>query len=156
RDDVSTDKGLLKEWPKEGPPLAWKATGVGGGYSSVSVAGGKVYTLGNKGRSTHLFALDRQTGKQLWSAEVGPSGGDLGCTPTVDGDRVYAIGQLGDLVCVRAEDGTVLWRKNFRKDFGGNCGGWKYTESPLVDGDKLVCTPGGKDATLVALDKKTG
>jgi outer membrane protein assembly factor BamB len=156
RDDISTDKGLLKEWPKEGPPLAWKATGVGGGYSSVSVAGGKVYTLGNKGRSTHLFALDRQTGKQLWSAEVGPSGGDLGCTPTVDGDRVYAIGQLGDLVCVRAEDGTVLWRKNFRKDFGGNCGGWKYTESPLVDGDQLVCTPGGKDATLVALDKKTG
>ncbi len=154
-DNHSPDKGLLKEWPSDGPPLAWKATGLGSGFASVTVAGDRVYTLGNKGPRTLLFALDRDSGKQAWSAEVGRSGGNLGCTPTVDGDRVYAVGQEGDLVCV-GTGGDLKWKKNFLKDFGGSCGGWKYTESPLVDGDKLVCTPGGPKAILVALDKKTG
>jgi outer membrane protein assembly factor BamB len=166
RDAHSPDTGLLTEWPKDGPPLLWKATGIGGGYSSVAVAGGKLYTMGNKdrpptpkgkkGRASYLVAVDADGGKVLWSQDVGDAGGDLGCTPAVDGDRVYAIGQQGDLVCLDAATGAVEWRKNLQKDFGGHCGGWHYTESPLVDGDRLVCTPGAKDATLVALDKKTG
>lgn len=156
RDDISTEKGLLKQWPSDGPPVVWKATGVGSGFSTVSVVGDKVFTLGNKGNLTHVFALDRATGMLLWSAEVGRAGGNLGCTPTVDGDRLYAVGQQGDLVCLAVADGKLIWKKNFKTDFGGNCGGWSYTESPLVDGEKLVCTPGAKDATLVALNKKTG
>jgi outer membrane protein assembly factor BamB len=156
RDARSPDKGLLKTWPKEGPRLAWKAPGVGGGYSSVAVAGGKAFTLGNKGDSTFVVAMDQDTGRILWSSKVGPAGGDLGCTPTVDGDRVYALGQAGDLVCVSAGAGDRQWHRNLPKDFGGQCGGWHYTESPLVDGARLVCTPGGKDATMVALNKMTG
>ena len=156
RDDLSSDKGLLKEWPKDGPPQVWKATGIGSGFSSVAIAGDKVFTMGNKDGSCHVYALDRETGKNLWSAKVGRQGGNLGCTPTVDGDRVYAIGQDGDVVSVDVKSGEVQWHKNFHKDFGGKCGGWQYTESPLVDGDKLVCTPGAKDATIAAFDKKTG
>jgi outer membrane protein assembly factor BamB len=156
RDDISKDQGLLEAWPMGGPPIVWKTPGIGGGYSSLAVAGDRVYTLGNKGPVTRLFALNRDTGKVLWSVEVGKEGGNLGSTPTVDGDRVYAVGQQGDLVCVDAGKKRVVWRKNFRTDFKGRCGGWNYTESVLIDGDKLVCTPGGKDAILAALDKKTG
>jgi outer membrane protein assembly factor BamB len=160
RDDVSSEKGLLKEWPKDGPKLAWKATGLGGGFSSVSVAGDHIYTLGNKrdgsGDKTFVVALERDGGKLVWASEVGPAGGSLGCTPTVDGDRVFALGQEGDLVCLDVKDGKRVWRRNLLKDFGGSYGGWRYCESPLVDGDRAVVTPGGKDATVVALDKKTG
>jgi outer membrane protein assembly factor BamB len=156
RDDISSDKGLLKEWPKDGPPLVWKATGVGNGYASVSIAGGKLFTLGNKGKSTYVFAVNLADGKSLWSAEVGRPGGNLGCTPTVDGNLLYAVGQDGDLACIEVATGEVKWRKHFKKDFDGKCGGWSYTESPLVDGDKLLCSPGGKEAAIVALNKKTG
>jgi hypothetical protein len=155
RDDVSAEKGLLKTWPKDGPPLLWQATGLGGGYSSVSVAGDRIYTLGNKGRVTNLVALERDGGKVLWSSELGPAGGNLGCTPTVDGERIYALGQEGDLVCIDAT-GKRLWHRNLHKDFGGVCGSWNYCESPLVDGDRLIVTPGGKDATMVALAKGSG
>jgi outer membrane protein assembly factor BamB len=156
RDAHSPDTGLLAEWPRNGPPLLWKATGIGGGFSSVALAGGKLYTMGNKGDASFVVAVDVETGRVLWSQKIGKAGGNLGCTPTVDGDHVYAIGQAGDLACLDAASGAVRWRKNFKKDFGGRCGGWNYTESPLVDGDRLVCTPGAKDATLVAFDKKTG
>jgi len=155
RDGVSTEKGLLQSWPAEGPPLAWTAKGLGGGYSTVSVAGDRVYTLGNKNKDSHLVALDKKTGDILWTSLVGPAGGSLGCTPTVDGDRVYALGQAGDLVCIDAA-GKQVWHRHLVTDFGGVKGGWNYCESPLVDGDKVIVTPGGKDATMVALDKTTG
>lgn len=156
RDNVSTDTGLLKSWPKDGPPLAWKTQGLGGGFSSLSVVGDRIYTLGNKGRMSHVVALQRDGGKILWSSEIGQAGGNLGCTPTVDGDRVYALGQEGDLVCLEAKEGKRVWRRNLLKEFGGKYGGWHYCESPLVDGDRVVVTPGGKTATMVALEKKTG
>jgi outer membrane protein assembly factor BamB len=156
RDDVSADKGLLAKWPKEGPPLVWKAAGLGDGFSSVAIVGGKVFTLGNKEGQSYVRALDQASGKLLWSAPVGAAGGNLGCTPTVDGERLYAIGQEGDLVCVLTATGELVWRKNFINDFHGDCGNWRYTESPLVDGAALVCTPGAKDALMVALDKKSG
>jgi outer membrane protein assembly factor BamB len=159
RDDVSPDKGLLKSWPAEGPKLLWKGPGVGQGFSSVSVVGNKVFTMGDKDGASHLFALSRETGKVLWSHKVGQPGGNYSgtrCTPTVDGDLVYGIGQFGDLVCLEAATGNEKWRKNFRKDFEGSSGGWNYTESPLIDGDRLVCTPGGAKATMVVLNKKDG
>jgi outer membrane protein assembly factor BamB len=161
RDDISTEKGLLDAWPKEGPRLLWKGTGLGQGFSTVAVAGDKVFTMGDKDGSCFVFALDRATGKVLWEAKVGraasPGGfpGPRG-TPTVDGALVYALGQLGDLVCLDAASGAEKWRKDFAKDYKGQVGGWRYSESPLIDGDRLVCTPGGRSATLVALNKRTG
>lgn len=161
RDDHSPDKGLLKEWPKEGPPLAWEkpAEGIGTGYSGVSVVGDKVYTMGDIDDSCYLFALDRATGKKLWDAKVGKSNknGYAGprCTPTVSGELVFALGRHGELVCVNTA-GKEEWRKDFVKDFKGRHGHWDFSESVLVDGDKVVCTPGGEDATVVALNKKNG
>lgn len=162
RDGVSKEKGLLQEWPKEGPPLEWSVKGLGSGYSTVSIAKDRIYTLGNmqdkekkRGTLSYLVAMNRKNGEIVWTSEVGRPGGDLGCTPTVDGDRIYALGQMGDLVCIDA-DGKRVWQRDLIKEFGGVKGGWSYCESPLVDGDRVVVTPGGKKSTIVALDKKTG
>ena len=165
REDKSAEKGLLKEWPKDGPPLVWKATGIGTGFSGVSVAGGKIFTMGQQKDSTFVYALDENAkegvNKVLWSTEIGkPSnpGGFPGtrCTPTVDGDRVYVLSQEGELACLKAADGKMVWHKSFKDDFNGGEPHWGFAESPLVDGDRLICTPGGKEGTLLALDKKTG
>lgn len=159
RDNLSPDKNLLTSWPKAGPRLVWKGSGVGKGFSSVSVVGDRVFTMGDLGKASYLFALSRATGKLLWSARVGQPGGNYSgtrCTPTVDGDLVYGLGQFGDLVCVESATGKERWRKSFKNDFEGRSGGWNFTESPLIDGDRLICTPGGEDASMVALDKKTG
>ncbi|PYQ18316.1 MAG: polyvinylalcohol dehydrogenase [Acidobacteria bacterium] len=161
RDALSPDKGLLNEWKPSGPPLAWKAAGLGVGFSSVSVAGSRIYTMGDKGGAQQVIALNRADGRILWTARVGPpwsdeSGGPRG-TPTVDGDLVYAIGTEGDLVCVEAATGKERWRRSLARDLGGEMMSmWKFSESPLVDGDRLVVTPGSRSAGLVALDKTTG
>ncbi len=158
RDAISTETGLLQEWPKEGPPLVWKATGLGRGYSSLSIAAGKIFTMGDRNGEEAIIALDAETNKEIWAAKVSKADGDgPRCTPTVDGDRVFALGRLGDLICVNATSGKIVWRKNLVKDFGGQMmSDWHYSESPLVDGEKLICTPGGQKATLIALNKKTG
>jgi outer membrane protein assembly factor BamB len=161
RDGVSTDSGLLKSWPDKGPPLAWKSAEVGDGFSSVAVIGEKVLTMGDSGDDCFIFAVNRKDGKHLWKAKLGRSGGGGGypgprCTPTADGDGVYALGQHGDLVSVALSDGKERWRVNLSKDYKGSSGYWQYAESPLVDGEKLVCTPGGREATMLALKKKTG
>ena len=160
RDNISPDKNLLKKWPEKGPEVVWKSEGIGQGYSSVSVVGDKVFTMGDKEGSSYVYAIDRATGKQKWSVKVGkPEPGNwpgTRCTPTVDGELLYALGQHGDLVCLEVAKGEEKWRKNLKTEFGGNPGYWKYAESPLVDGDGLVCTPGGKGATIVKLDKRTG
>jgi outer membrane protein assembly factor BamB len=160
RDGLSTDTGLLKSWPeKAGPPLAWKSVGVGIGFSSVAVAGDRVFTMGDLKDGCHAFAVRRDNGEQLWKAKIGDGGGNYKgprCTPTVDGENVYVLGQMGDLVCLTAAGGKEVWRKSLPKDFSGQNGGWNYTESVLIDGDKLICTPGGSKATMVALNKKTG
>ena len=162
RDNISTEKGLLQAWPKEGPPLAWKATELGAGYSGVSVARGKIFTIGDCGDSAFVEALAFDTGKKLWEAKLGQAGGGGGypgprATPAVDGDFVYALGQYGDLACLRVADGKEVWRKSLKADFGGRMmSGWGYAESPLVDGKLLLCTPGGAQGTVCALDKATG
>jgi outer membrane protein assembly factor BamB len=161
RDAVSADTGLLKQWPKAGPALAWKSSGIGAGLSSVSLAGGKIFTMGDLGDTQYVFALGQQDGKILWRAQVGPAwreqyGGPRG-TPTVDGDLLYAIGTDGDLVCLEAATGKERWRKSLTRDFAGYMMSvWAFSESPLVDGDRLVFTPGSNRAAIVAVNKRTG
>ena len=161
RDDVAQESGLLAKWPDAGPPLAWKASGLGGGFSSVAISGGRIYTLGDRAGSQQIVAMNLADGKIAWTAKLGPVwedeyGGPRG-TPTVDGERVYALGTAGDLACWDTKTGKELWRKNLERDFGGRMmSSWQWSESPLVDGDRLIVTPGVAGAGLVALDKKTG
>lgn len=164
RNGVSKETGLLKEWPQEGPKLAWRIDDAGGGYGAPAVVGGRVYLTGNKGTTDEFVQARRAAdGKLVWSTRIGKVGPNKGpqypgarSTPTVDGEQLYALGSDGDLACLEAATGKARWQKNLRTDFGGQPGSWAYAESPLVDGDTLVCTPGGKEATLVALNKKTG
>ncbi len=151
---------MLKEWPTNGPSLLWTARGLGRGYSSVSVAGDRVFTMGDGPDAGRVLAVDRRNGKLLWSTPVGKPGGDYPgtrCTPAVGGDFVVALGQWGDLVCVDTATGKEVWRKSLPNDLDGKMmSGWGYSESPLVDGDRVICTPGGSKGTMAALDKKTG
>ena len=163
RDGICSETGLLREWPKDGPKLLWKINGLGKGYSSVAIAGGKLFTMGDRAdagqaKAQRSWPSTWQPARKLWATRIGPPHKDgPRCTPTVDGPRLYAIGTEGDLVCLETATGQVRWRKNFAKDFGGKMmSGWKFSESPLVDAQRSVCTPGGKQATMVALDKQTG
>jgi outer membrane protein assembly factor BamB len=161
RDAVSQEKGLLQEWGPQGPPLAWKANGVGSGFSSVAVAGDRIFTMGDKDGSQHVFALRRDGGGVLWKTRVGPplvdSRGGARATPVVDGERVFALGSDGDLVALEAATGKLLWSRNLTRDYGGRMmSRWMWSESPLVDGDRLVFTPGARDAALVAVEKASG
>ena len=160
RDGVSTEKGLLNEWPEGGPKLLWKATGVGVGFSSVSVIGDRIYTMGDGKTASYVYCLSAKSGKIIWTSKrVGKTGGNYKgprSTPTIDEGHVYALGQYGDLVCLKAETGAEIWRKSITRDFGGRSGGWNYTESPLIDEGKVIVTPGGKKGAVVALNKKTG
>lgn len=162
RDGICTETGLLESWPEGGPKLLWEIEGLGLGYSSMTIVKGRLYTMGDIPIESEtvqcVLAYDISTYERLWTAKVGPQHEDGGprCTPTVDDGLIYAIGTSGDLVCVGADNGKVLWNKNLEKDFGGKNPNWKYSESPLIDGDRLICTPGGRDAVMVALNKKTG
>jgi outer membrane protein assembly factor BamB len=163
RNAVSKQRGLLKEWPKEGPSLAWKASGIGAGMGGIAVSGGRIYTTGDNDGTAWLYALNESDGKVVWKAKIG-RGGRLGnvfrpsgprATPTVDGDRLYILSQHGEFVCFTT-DGKEVSRTDYVKDLGGIVPVWGFSESPLVDGEKIICTPGAEDATLMALDKRTG
>ncbi len=168
RDAICREKGLLQAWPEGGPKLLWTLKGLGRGYSTVSIARGAIVTMGDlpagedpagDEEAQFVLAFDLQTRRQLWATRIGPAHADGGprCTPTVDGDRVYAVGTDGELVCLSAATGEIRWRRNFVDDFQGKfMAVWKFSESPLVDGDRLICTPGGPEATIVALDKLSG
>ena len=164
RNGISTETGLLTEWPTEGPKLIWQAHDLGEGYSTPSIVGDRLYLVSNKGTDDEfVLALSIEDAKQIWSTRIGKVGPNKGpqypgarSTPSVVGDLLYALGSDGNLVCLETKTGKVRWGKNLRTDFGGQPGNWAYAESPLVDGDLVVCTPGGSDATLVALDRKTG
>jgi outer membrane protein assembly factor BamB len=163
RTGVSKETGLLKEWPKGGPKLLWKVKDIGGGYSTPAIVGERIYLMGDRDGEEFVLALEVKDGAKVWSRAVGKVGPNKGpqypgarSTPTVDGERIYALGSDGDLACLDRSSGKVVWSKNVRKEFGGTPGMWAYSESVLIDGDVLVCTPGGKKATLVALKKKDG
>jgi outer membrane protein assembly factor BamB len=169
RSAVAKETGLLEKWPAEGPPVVWKAEGAGRGYSSLAVAGHRVFTLGDapsvaEDEDEYLVSFDRDTGKVLWHSKTGEPWAkgketwqSSRSTPTVDGDRVYVLTAFGELICFDAADGSEKWRKSLPDDFGGEkADNWGYSESVLVDGDRVVCTPGGPEATMVALDKESG
>jgi outer membrane protein assembly factor BamB len=158
--------GLLKSWPKEGPPLVWQAKELGGGFSTPSIAAGRIFGMAYRKHDQEddevVWALAEHNGRELWHMRIASANRKVGygegprCTPTVDGDRLYALGVSGDLVCLEVATGKEVWHRNLVKEFGGGIPSWGYSESPLVDGNKVIVTPGRKKATLVALDKKTG
>jgi len=160
RDDISTETGLLKQWPAGGPKRAWLFDNAGQGYSGFSVSAGKLFTIGTRDGKEILLALDADNGKELWVTPVGDilgngwGDGPRG-TPAVDADRVYALSGKGNLVCAQTANGKVLWTKSMQ-DLGGKTPGWGYTESPLVDGKLVLATPGGDKGTMAAFDKMTG
>jgi outer membrane protein assembly factor BamB len=165
RDGTSKETGLLKEWPAGGPPLRWKMTDLDNGYSSFSVVGENLYTLGNEGMEKEFVqARAVSDGQRLWQTRLGNVGTNVAqanyaaarSTPTVDGDYLYVLGSDGDLASIKRTDGKPRWQKNLRNDFGGKSGAWAYAESPLIDDEALICTPGGSEATLIALHKNTG
>lgn len=161
RNNVSREMGLLNKWPENGPRLLWTARGLGAGYTPVSVRDNTLFTMGNRGEDEFLLALKLEGGGKLWEVRTGRAfhegaGDGPRSTPTVDGDSVYALGASGDLCCTDARSGKVSWRKNILADFGAHNITWGICESVLIDGERLICTPGGPAATLVALDKKIG
>ncbi len=166
RNNVSKETGLLKSWPKDGPRLLWTYEKAGAGYAAPAVVGERIYILGQRGDVEHVLALDVKTAKDVWASPlarylstgstehygIGPRS-----TPTIDGDVLYALGSQGTLVCVKNSDGKLVWKTSLPNDLQGQMmSQWGWSESPLVAGDQVVCTPGGKNGTLAALDKKTG
>ncbi|MCM3904960.1 MAG: PQQ-like beta-propeller repeat protein [Pyrinomonadaceae bacterium] len=161
RDGISKETGLLKQWPENGPPLVWKATGAGGGYSSFAISKGRLFTMGSKGDREYVIAFDVATGKEAWATPFGTKfrndrGDGPRGTPTVDGDTLYALGGSGDLSALNVRTGKVIWTMNVLQKFGGDNITWGISESPLVVGEKVLVNAGGPGASIVALNKKDG
>lgn len=161
RTGISAETGLLQSWPEGGPPLEWQINTIGQGDGGPVTKGPHLFIQGTRDGSDMLFCLNRETGEELWALRLdkqyqngnnpGPSS-----TPTIDGDRIYALSGYGTLVCAGTQDGSLIWSVNFPDDFKGRAGGWGYAESPLVEGEKLIVAPGAADGTIVALNKMTG
>lgn len=161
RDDVSKETGLLKKWPAAGPKRSWLNDDAGLGYSGFAIVAGKLFTLGLYDTEEKVVCLDASNGKKVWETTIGTIynnnwGNGPRSTPTVIGGAVYALGANGDLACLSADNGKKIWSKSLTKDLGGKLQSWGYTESPLVDGDLVVVTPGGSQGAIVGLDTKTG
>ena len=159
RDGVSKETGLLKSWPVAGPPRAWIFSNAGAGYSSFSIANGKLYTMGSRRGTEQLICLDASTGREQWAANIGPElknnwGGGPRGTPSVDGSRIYAMGGQGNLICTDL-NGRIQWQSSMNR-LGGKTPGWGYTESVLVDGNLVIATPGGSQGAVAAFNKQTG
>jgi len=161
RDDVSTETGLLQSWPEDGPRKLWTYEQGGAGYAGFAVVGDRMYTLGASDSNEFALCLNAEDGSEIWKVNIdnrfknkwgdGPRN-----TPTVDGDHVYFMSANGILKCLTAADGSEKWAVSLTDDFGGETPYWGYSESPLVDGDRVVCTPGGKDGAMIAVNKQTG
>jgi outer membrane protein assembly factor BamB len=159
RDNISHETGLLKQWPSSGPKLLWTAEDIGEGFATIAVANGLIYTTGNIGAHTVITALDLD-GKSEWTTKNGPaykrSHPGTRSTPTVDNGRLYHQNADGDIICLDAATGKTVWSLNILEKFNGRNIRWGLAESLLVDGNNLICTPGGATAGIVALDKNTG
>jgi outer membrane protein assembly factor BamB len=159
RNGLTNEKGLLKRWPEGGPKQKWIFDKCGAGYGGPAIVDGRLYIMGTRDGATQLFAIDVASGREIWAVPMGPEfqndwGNGPRGTPTVDGDHIYALDASGVLVCVTT-DGREVWRVTMAS-LAGHVPNWGYAESPLVDGDKLLCTPGGEQGTFAALDKLSG
>jgi outer membrane protein assembly factor BamB len=161
-DNISQFKGIQANWEASPPVLTWKLDGMGDGYASVSIVGDRLYTTGNISSSQSVVAIDLKSRSVVWQTPLTDSSPKHGyegsrCTPTVDGELLFAITSNGQISCLKVADGGVVWKKDFEKEWNGKMmSGWGYSESPLVDGDHVLCTPGGAEAMIVCLDKLTG
>lgn len=160
RDGLSAETGLLKSWPQDGPPQIWQIQGCGKGYSGPAIVDDYLYTLGSVDGKTFALALDAATGNEIWRTELAPEltngwGDGPRSTPTVNGNRVYVMTGQGTLAALRDSDGQVMWKKTMA-ELGGSTPGWGYCESVLVDGEAVLCTPGGEAGAVAALNKETG
>ncbi len=160
RDGIYSATGLAKSWPEGGPKMLWSATGLNEGYASVSVASGKIFTTGMKDQQGTVFAFDT-AGKKLWATTYGEEHKGNGypgtrTTPTYDDGTVYVLSSMGQAVALDATTGKIQWQVNILESFGAENLYFGVSESPLVDGENVIFTPGGKDAVVVALNKKTG
>jgi outer membrane protein assembly factor BamB len=161
RNGVSKDAGLLKQWATPGPRQIWGISTLGEGFGSIAIKGDRIFVQGTRESRSVVFCLNRADGRTVWSAALGAklkndAGNGPRSTPTVDNDRVYTLTENGDLACLNAHNGAPVWRKNVLKEFGGTNPGYLISESPLIDGGRVIVTPGGKGAGIVALDKMTG
>ena len=161
RNGLSSESGLLKQWPANGPAATWSIKNLGEGYGSLAIRADRIYVQGTKGSESAVFCLGRTDGKTIWSVSLGPKvdesrGNGPRGTPTLDEDRLYVLTENGDLACLRERDGSRVWSKNILKEYGGFNPKWLISESPLVDGNRLIVSPGGAGAGIVALDKMTG
>ncbi len=161
RDGISQESGLMSQWPASGPDRMWQTQGLGAGYGSMAVAGDRIYLQMLVGQQSAVASLDRSTGRLLWSRPLGQGrrngeGSGPRGTPTLDGGRLYVLTENGDLACLEASDGSIVWQLNILEEFGGRNISWLISESPLVDGNMVIVAPGGRGAAVVALDKRTG
>jgi outer membrane protein assembly factor BamB len=161
RTGIATGEKMRSDWDAHPPKLLWMSEGMGEGYASLAITKGRLYTTGNKDGAQAVICANASDGKVLWTTPItdkNPKHSYTGsrCTPTVDGDRVYAVSSDGKLACLQASDGSLLWSHSFNEWGGKMMSGWGYSESPLVDGDLVLCTPGGESAMVVALNKQDG
>ncbi len=161
RSGLSTETGLLKDWPAAGPTQVWSISGLGEGYGSLAIKGDRILLQGTTGGASVVFCLSRQNGRIIWSTALGPKvsesrGNGPRATPTIDEDRVYVLTENGDLACLRLRDGSSIWRKNILREFGASNPHWMISESPLIDGDRVIVSPGGQSAGMVAFNKMNG
>ena len=157
RDAVSTETGLLQSWTTDSPKVLWNQSALGIGYSSIVLGETRLFTMGRKESDLVVTAMHVETGEKLWEKTIGKTSRHPTSTPTLDGDYLFVLDPDGELVCLKSSNGDFVWQSSFVDDFGGRMmSGRGYGESPLVDGDRLICTPGGPDAVMVAFEKRTG
>src|SRR5262245_49524094 len=163
RSNVSAETGLLTRWPEGGPKLLWTATGLGQSVVSVAIAGGRAFTVGYRGDDEFVVCVDVKDGKKLWETRIGPAARELQMmrglsqrVPTVDSERVYVTSFGAELFCLDSATGKEQWHKNYDTNLAGKRAAFWFCDQPLVDGDLLIVTPGGAEAAIAALDKKSG
>jgi outer membrane protein assembly factor BamB len=161
RSAISPETGLLRSWPAAGPPRAWSTSNLGAGFGSIAVSRDRIFVQGMRNFQSVVSALNRADGTLVWAKPIGRAGdndrgpGPRG-TPTVDGDRTYVLTENGDLASLRIQDGGIVWQRNILQEFGGRNIDWLISESPLIDGNNVIISPGGRSAGMAALDKSTG
>lgn len=164
RDDISTETGLLKQWPEGGPEKLWTSNEAGLGYSGVAIVDGVLFTMGSDGSTDEsnefVIAISVETGQKIWQTNVGQYlengwGGGPRSTPTISGGLLIAISGKGDVVCLSVNDGAEKWRASLT-ELGGAVPYWGYCESALIDGERVLVTPGGEKGTIACLNLQSG